>query len=86
MMLSRKILQYENSIMNMLSNEVHVILNMLGVLMLNRVVGDMDGILVVTPKYSRLILGKNKLGQQLTKPKGLLIGYNSYPILYLNGA
>ena len=61
LLLSRKIIQAENPILNMLSNEVHVNLNMLGSLMLNRIARNMNGTLVITEEYKRSILGKTKL-------------------------
>lgn len=61
MLLSQKIIQVENSILNMLSNEVHVNLNILSLFMLNRIVRNMNDTLVIIPKYSRSILGETKL-------------------------
>jgi len=40
---------FNKSIMNEISNEVNVYLNVFVVLMLNWIFGDLDGILIITP-------------------------------------
>lgn len=63
LLLCRNVLPYENVILNMLMDEVHVDLNVFGMLMPNKIMWNMDHTLIVTPKNSGLRLGKTKLLQ-----------------------
>jgi hypothetical protein len=47
--------------MNELSDEVHVYLDVLAMLMLNWVFGELDGTLIVAPKAGRMLLLESKL-------------------------
>jgi hypothetical protein len=47
--------------MNELFDEVHVYLDVFSTLMLNWVFGELDGILIVTPKSSRMLVLESKL-------------------------
>jgi hypothetical protein len=47
--------------MNALSDEVHVYLDVLSLMMLNWVFGEIDGTLIVMPKVAQMLLLKSKL-------------------------
>ena len=52
---------FNKLIMNELSDEVHVYLDVFFTLMLNWVFGDIDGNLIVTPKAGRMLVLESKL-------------------------
>jgi hypothetical protein len=52
---------FNNSIMNELSDEVHVYLDMFVVLMLNWIFGELDGTLIVAPEGGWMLLLESKL-------------------------
>jgi hypothetical protein len=52
---------FNKLIMNELSDEVHVYLDVFATLMLNWVFGELDGTLIVTPKAGRMLLLESKL-------------------------
>jgi hypothetical protein len=47
--------------MNEIYDEMHVYLSVLVALMLNRVFGELDGTLIVTPKAGQMMLLESKL-------------------------
>jgi hypothetical protein len=47
--------------MNEIFDEVHVYLDVIFVLMLNWVFGELDGTLIVAPKAGRMLLLKSKI-------------------------
>jgi hypothetical protein len=52
---------FNNLIVNELSDEVHVYLNVFATLMLNWVFGEVDGTPIVTPKAGRMLVLESKL-------------------------
>jgi hypothetical protein len=52
---------FNNLIMNEISDEVHVYLDVFVALMLNWVFGELDGTLIVTPKAGQMLLLESKL-------------------------
>jgi hypothetical protein len=58
---SREKENFNKLIMNKLSDEVHVYLDVLAALMLNWVFGELDGTLIVAPKAGRMLLLESKL-------------------------
>jgi len=83
LLLSRQVLQAENTILDELLDEVHVDLDVLSMLMLDGVVRNVNGTLIITPKSSGLIKRKSKFSHQLSKPKNLLASQNYTSILSL---
>jgi hypothetical protein len=60
-MFCREKYHFNNLIMNELSDEVHVYLDVFSMLMLNWVFGELDGTLIVTPKDGQMLLLESKL-------------------------
>ena len=77
LLFSRKVLQAKNTIMDQLSNEVQVNLNVLCIFMLNWVVKDVYVTLIITPKSSGMILWNVELCQQMLKPNEFFISKNN---------
>jgi len=68
---NRKIFQDENTILDELSNEMHV--NIYCVFSFNApIMRNMCGTMVITPKSSRMILFNGKLYNYLLNPKNFL--------------
>jgi hypothetical protein len=53
--------QFNKSIMNEISNEVHVKLDEFVTLMLNSIFGELDGTTIVSPEGGRMLLLDSKL-------------------------
>ena len=65
---SRNVLQRGKTILNQLTNKVHMQLNMFGVSMLHWVVRNVNGTLIITPQNNETMRRKAKLSHQLVKP------------------
>jgi hypothetical protein len=76
-------LQVKNLIMKELSFVVHMDLNVFGVLVLNWIVSNVDGTLIVAPKSYWLILGITKLHEQLLNLNNFSANINCTSIIYL---
>jgi hypothetical protein len=66
---------------NTFPNKMKVNLNMLGSLMLDGVLGHVDGADIVTIHESRLVQRSVKLGQELSQPGGLSDCIGDGPVL-----
>ena len=66
--ISKNVLQRDNTILNQLTDEVHMQLNMFGALILHQVARNMNGTLIIAPQNSGTIKRKTKLSHQLPKP------------------
>jgi uncharacterized membrane protein SpoIIM required for sporulation len=72
---------FNKSIMNELSDEVHVYLDVFVALMLKWIFGEIDGTMIVTLERGQMMLLESKLRKHLLKPQGFLTCINYYSVV-----